>query len=68
MTERINQTAFDKLCNFFTGKILLPEEPSYEQFRSFFYAMINKKTDMTGFLFTVIVWQHLQTGFEKSEN
>ena len=40
MTERINQTAFDKLRKGFTGKILLPDDPSYEQSRSIFNAMI----------------------------
>ncbi len=43
MTGKINQSDLNKLRKDFSGKILLPEDPSYEDSRSIYNAMIEKR-------------------------
>ena len=46
MTGKINQSNLNQLRNVFTGKILLPEDPSYKDSRTIFNAMIDNRPGM----------------------
>jgi hypothetical protein len=43
MTIQINQTALDEFQKSFKGKIIVPDDPTYDKVRSIFNAMINKR-------------------------
>lgn len=43
MTIQINQSAIDDFRKSFTGKIIVPGDPTYDKARSIFNAMINKR-------------------------
>jgi FAD/FMN-containing dehydrogenase len=43
MTMQINQSALDGLGKGFTGKIIVPDDPTYDETRTIFNAMIDKR-------------------------